>query len=521
MNEFEKRLLAELRAKKDALNEADTKMLADLEAKEKACQPTVASVEQGAIDLYNEAIRKAQAGERPTDEGLVNMTKTATEKHDEEIKALRQEIANLKRGNDGVPLEAANKAIPNAKVNTKAFERQLVRKSVNPDMELVKRINDELVIASTLMSLNGDENLDMKAQDPRYRQAVQSFKQHPYFQDMISALPDNVAGKILYSTGSTQGDEYVPTLLSSNLIEMVDLIAGLDTKFDLVDMPSQPWVVPSVTGHSDLSIIAEPTSDTDTKVISSDPTTGDITLTATVLGFRNTFTEELEQDSIIAMLPFLQRDGAKSVSIGLEDVLINGDTTSPHMDLDVTVATDRRKAWNGLRKLADLRSAYDVPLGTLNAENFRKIRKEMGKYGVNPKDLMYIVGIIGHNLLLSLKDSSGNAIVQTFDKFGASATWLTGFLSAIDGCPLLVSEKVRENLNATGKYDGTTTDNGIMLCAYRPGFIQGERKMLTVEAVRKPEYGKIWLIFKIRRDFQARYGTSDPIVAGGINLDVS
>jgi len=53
-------------------------------------------------------------------------------------------------------------------------------------------------------------------------------------------------------------------------------------------------------------------------------------------------------------------------------------------------------------------------------------------------------------------------VVRTVDKYGQFATVLNGELGKIDGIPVIVSEKIRENLNASGVYDGTTTTKTLL-----------------------------------------------------------
>ena len=69
------------------------------------------------------------------------------------------------------------------------------------------------------------------------------------------------------------------------------------------------------------------------------------------------------------------------------------------------------------------------------------IRKSMGKWGVNPADLAYIIGVSSYMVLMS--DSN----LLTVDKFGPNATLLNGQIGSLYGVPVIVSEHVRENLN--------------------------------------------------------------------------
>jgi HK97 family phage major capsid protein len=142
----------------------------------------------------------------------------------------------------------------------------------------------------------------------------------------------------------------------------------------------------------------------------------------------------------------------------------------------------------------------------------------MGKYGVNPTKLALIVGISGYIQLLGVKDSSGNPMVTTIDKYGPNATIVTGELAKFDGMPVIVSEYIQENLNATGVYDGTTTTKTIMLMVYRDACIIGDRRSFTLKTDEDIETDQTLLVATQRMDFQPRLVTTEKFIGLGYNL---
>jgi hypothetical protein len=101
--------------------------------------------------------------------------------------------------------------------------------------------------------------------------------------------------------------------------------------------------------------------------------------------------------------------------------------------------------------------------------NLLALRKGMTKWGVNPADLAYIVGVSAAHALLA------DTNLLTVDKFGPNATILNGQIGAVAGVPVIVSEWVREDLNATGVYDGITTTKTFNLCVNRNEWAMGTR----------------------------------------------
>jgi hypothetical protein len=103
----------------------------------------------------------------------------------------------------------------------------------------------------------------------------------------------------------------------------------------------------------------------------------------------------------------------------------------------------------------------------------------MGKWGVNPADLAFIVGVSEPPRLLA------DTNLLTVDKMGPNATILNGQIGSVFGVPVIVSEHVREDLNASGVYDGITTTKTFMLCVNRNEWAMGQRMALDVRSTTR------------------------------------
>jgi HK97 family phage major capsid protein len=216
---------------------------------------------------------------------------------------------------------------------------------------------------------------------------------------------------------------------------------------------------------------------------------------------------------VVAILPLLRDKIVNALAEAQENATINGDTAGTHQDSDVTASTDTRKAWDGYRKLA--LSAAKVDCATFNKTNLRAIRTAMAKYGVNPNNLAWVAGVNVYNKMLGLDE------VVTLDKYGPSATLLTGELGKFDGIPIVVSEFMREDLNASGVYDGVTTDKTALALVYRPAFLYGDRRNITLRVSQElyMETDQDVAIATQRLDFQpVQDATSETIVGLGYNI---
>jgi hypothetical protein len=144
----------------------------------------------------------------------------------------------------------------------------------------------------------------------------------------------------------------------------------------------------------------------------------------------------------------------------------------------------------------------------------------MGRYGVNGSDLVVIVGTQVANQLREIPRFA------TLDVFGQIATNLNPNLNSgsfgPDGMNLVVSEFMREDLNATGVYDGTTTDNGFVSIVHRRAWELadgGSIKNKPVDQVYALK-GLTGILATWRGDFQRRYGWEAIHTAAVYNITV-
>lgn len=317
---------------------------------------------------------------------------------------------------------------------------------------------------------------------------------------------------------ATEGAEWIPTGFSSDLINKLALARKVAALFRRFPMPTDPYKLPVEGGDATAYLASEATSDTATKFTASTPGTANVEFDAAKLAVRVLVSKDIEEDSVIAVVPYIRDKVVKALVDGEEEAILSGDDSTTHQDSDIHAlgAADRRKAWKGLRKHALALGTAKVDISTFSTANLRAIRTAMGKYGVNPADLAWIMGVKGYNKTLSLTE------VLTVDKYGDKATLLNGELGKLDGIPIVVSEFSRENLNAAGVYDGVTTDNGEIELVYRPGFMIGDRRNITVKVLTElyAETDQDAIIATMREDFEdVLDATAEKLVGLGYNLD--
>jgi len=328
---------------------------------------------------------------------------------------------------------------------------------------------------------------------------------------------DNLRKKAMDTATASEGAEWIPTGFSPRMLETIRLKLKVAALHERIPMPTNPFKLPIEGGDATIYLQAEQTSDTPTKVTASTTGTDNITFDAVKLMARVIASVELEEDSVIGVVGYIRNKLIKGLAEAIEDTTLNGDTSTTHQDSDTHAlgATAHQKGWKGYRKYALAAALATVDLSTFNIANLRAIRTAMGKYGTNPADLAWVVGVKGYDKMLSLDE------VKTVDKYGDKATILQGELAKLDGSPVIVSEKVRENLNASGVHDGVTETKTVVHLVYRPGFLFGDRRSVKIQVLREiyAESDQIGVVASQRLDFQPVYDTTTETIIGlGYNI---
>lgn len=135
--------------------------------------------------------------------------------------------------------------------------------------------------------------------------------------------------------------------------------------------------------------------------------------------------------------------------------IINGDDSATHQDSDTHAgaATLPQKAFKGLRKLATS-TVVDNAGATFSEDTVSKMLKSLGIFAQGKKDrcVLLVSTVIADQVRRNVLP------IQTLEKYGSDATIFKGELPPIFGVQVIETNFIRENLNATGVYDGVTTN---------------------------------------------------------------
>ena len=149
---------------------------------------------------------------------------------------------------------------------------------------------------------------------------------------------------------------------------------------------------------------------------------------------------QTDEQMLINLMPMLVESVARAHARAVDDAIING-------------TAGGSQGFNGLEALGT--TTFDTPVSAANltgtsvlADNFLSARKLMGKYGMNPSDLVYVVSQKRYYDLIA-----DAAFADITDVGSDIATKITGTVGSIFGTPVIVSDQLESEAdNATVGY---------------------------------------------------------------------
>ena len=302
-------------------------------------------------------------------------------------------------------------------------------------------------------------------------------------------FPDNVQAetpemtKLMTATTTDAGDEWVPTGMAAELWQ--DMFAGsrVVDAVGTIPMPTDPFEMPGwATVTFRKATGGEATA-------AQDPETHKSTLTSTELIAEINWNYDLEEDSLLAVLPAVRQELSRAGSEFMDKFCINADGTAAatgniNMD-DATPATDSyylSGGQDGIRHyyiVDDTGQSANIST-TLTDPLWRAGVARLGKYGVDVGNLACFTNI--QTYLLSMISLTG---VRTLDKYGPSATIATGELGKMDGIPIIPTDAIAlaEDDGKVCKTPGSN-DEGQIALVHRPSWRVGFKRQLLIEMER-------------------------------------
>ena len=333
----------------------------------------------------------------------------------------------------------------------------------------------------------------------QYRQVVQPVLGHMREVAMRAAMDSTTEGA---------GEDLVPTLERAELwmdVNLQTLVMGLIPNFN---MPSNPFDIPTQLGDVNFYPGMENTEPATTAIA-----TGRVSLTAYELVAQVPFSFSLDEDNVLpSLLGEIRSSLVRNTAEVIDDVILNADTTEANGinsdDANINRSDAGKAHWligyDGLihLPLVENSAMANEHAADVSDDMFNEIRAKMGRYGVRPSELAWIMDV---NTFIRAQSV---ATFRTMDKLGPNATVLTGMLGAIEGIPVIVSEQMRlADVDGKVSDGGNNSDTGRLLLFNRNQWAQGFRRNLTLDAVRDPSRRQTVVTVSFRHALTERTGS--------------
>lgn len=329
--------------------------------------------------------------------------------------------------------------------------------------------------------------------------------------DLEGALSAAKANELDYSTQSGFGDEFVPTVWSSNLWEQIRFGQYLVSKVPSVQYngPGDTFTIPlegadptfyKVGQATDLNAT---TGRPDATIGDSKVATSNTSVTFAKMAARVGFTGEIDEDSIIPFAARVRAQTEMAFIEQLEHVVIDGDTATGattninHIGGTPTSTGTKQDLFlllNGFRKLALVTNTANSvsAAGSLADTTFLEVLKLLGPAGMNA-DPQKVSFIIDANVYWKVQQLVS---LKTRDVFTA-ATLENGMFAGIWGYEVLRSPFMHwrsttnpRKANTAGKVDLTTQGNnttGSILAVRWDQWLLGYKRNITMKMQDIPD----------------------------------
>lgn len=315
---------------------------------------------------------------------------------------------------------------------------------------------------------------------------------------------DSLVVKALDTYTSTGVSEWVPTVMSSQFHELLDTKLRIAPLVDRFTMTAKTVELPTATGvptvyRTSGSENAEITEDT------ASAYSGKVTWTAEDLACRRDYSSNVDQDSIVSLGQYISKRLAYGLAYNIDRAILDGDTSTTHMDSAAVGTTDARKAWIGFRKksLTDTGANKDLSTFTVNA--IASIMAAMGDYGEDPTELVMIVSPNTYwSQIVTLVDSNNNPVWLPANTAGSPNPVVTGQVATLFGIPVVMSGLIRKDLSQSGYYQGAPyeVNNTVLHVVRRDAWLLGTRKEITIKSDEEITYNKFRVVATWRGDLQ-------------------
>jgi len=414
---------------------------------------------EDVLKLQKEAVEKAFAAKKAQDEKDAAITKIAAEAGTSGAERLIKELEDR--------LEEKSKTVAESLDSLKT--------------ELKEKQDEILALQTSKMQFSDDRSNTKVAQDEIDKFVLtakimnKNIEELDSYKMYIEKAGDHLGGM------TTPADW--ETLFSTNLYSDMQDKLILEPMFtNRIKMTSRTLIFPynPEAGHASwVADTAYKSTDGSSTGVARTHTPADNLLKAEKLASKEFLGYEEEEDSIIAVAPIVRNAIVRRMARTTDTELLRG-----NVGVETIAATTGTALINGVATFATDNAATVTQAGTFGAANpitvadLQATRREMGPYGLNPSDVVYIVCESAYYDLLEDPD------MRTMDMVGDKATILRGQIGTINGSPVVVSDSFAASAIGTVAAVALNSSN----------YLFGELRGMMVERDRDVENQKNLLV---------------------------
>jgi HK97 family phage major capsid protein len=203
----------------------------------------------------------------------------------------------------------------------------------------------------------------------------------------------------------------------------------------------------------------------------------EVTLNTYKLATKEYMNFEEEEDSLIILLPIVRDAMVRRVARSVDKAVLLG----------AGAGADPIK---GLAKYDDVSVVTSSVSGAFNTGHLRALRKDLGAWGLDPSEIVFIVNTEAYYDLMD------DQLFQTMDKVGDRATILTGQVGMVGGTPVLVSSELPAK--ASGANTGGNTANVGAIAIAPANFMVGNQRGIRFDTDDNVENQQKVLVASLR-----------------------
>lgn len=323
----------------------------------------------------------------------------------------------------------------------------------------------------------------------------------------LSRAPDEY--RKIFADASGSGAEWIPDDTLPRYERDLLLRRSLADIFPSVQVQRDTTYLPYLSTGGRPYITGAVTTNDPSQLTTSSLATTNRTFTSKTWAIRFQVDADASEDSLIAWEPIHRQEAVAGVVDGYEDAIVNGDTAATHEDAiaswDIAsrwgtdglgTTADHRRAFIGLRARAfDIGNTTDQGSAKTTAGYLAARANLAGGYSA-ASDLVVVPSYAYY-----VGTMLGLAEVLTMEKYGQMATIVQGELARFAGTPIVLSDFMSSDLNASGLYDNTTKTQSGMLIFNRSRFVRIQRRGGMLEAAKDITRQVTDIVYTVRQSF--------------------